>query len=436
MISVGIFFGYRSLYYYSKQNRKIQAEAQTLNGSVIQSTVVVGGDEVGLHHDSLGYYYKGNVNNNYVLFANRIFRIIRIYEDNTVKLVSDDIVAIFPWGDTSDYLSSNAYQWLDKTDVANSGVYYNTIVNAQNYLEKMEYQMDLMSGEKMIPSDESITGYVTLLNPSDYVLAGGKSSFLNNGKLFFMLGLTEDKDVIYADTDGSIQSCDSIDGYGIRPVITLKANTIVSSGNGTSQDPYVIYHGNDRNYVSSYVKLGGDIWRVFYQDEKNLKLSYNGYAKMGGSDMIIPYYDKSNIYRSVEYASMFDITDSNSIATYLNNTYLSSLSYKDILIDFSSYLGEISDDRGYRFSNIFEKNVNTKVGLLNVFDYLVNTSLEDFFRGNTTSVVGSMEYNSTVDGRLIETDVSEAKHVVPVVSISIDKITGGNGSITDPYIVG
>ena len=40
MIGVGIYFGYRSLYYYSKQNQKNRVEADTLNGFIIQHTAV------------------------------------------------------------------------------------------------------------------------------------------------------------------------------------------------------------------------------------------------------------------------------------------------------------------------------------------------------------------------------------------------------------
>ena len=31
------------------------------------------------------YYYRGNVDNNYVMFGNRLFRVIRVYNDNSVK---------------------------------------------------------------------------------------------------------------------------------------------------------------------------------------------------------------------------------------------------------------------------------------------------------------------------------------------------------------
>ena len=43
---------------------KIKEEAQTLNGLIIQNNKVVQKDEVGLHQDTDGYYFKGKVENN------------------------------------------------------------------------------------------------------------------------------------------------------------------------------------------------------------------------------------------------------------------------------------------------------------------------------------------------------------------------------------
>jgi len=121
----------------------------------------------------------------------------------------------------------------------------------------------------------------------------------------------------------------------------------------------------------------------------------------------------------------------------VENTYTNScLPYQELLVPFDSYIGEISDDKGYRYSNIYSNAVNAKVGLLNVFDYMTNTDLEDYYRVNTTSEVGSMVYNTTSKGRLMESDVREEKHVVPVVSINISQIKGGTGTVIDPYTVG
>ena len=427
MIGVGVYFGYRSLYYYSKQTQKLKEESQTLNGFIIQNNPVVGGDADGLHHDSKGYYFKGILENNYVSFANRLFRIIRVNEDNTVKLISADYVAIFPWGNESTYKDSNVYQWLNPTDSSVSGVYYKTFPKADKFLEKMKYTNDIVSNDKTTPGKDTFNNYFSLLNPSDYILAGGKNSFLNNGKLFFLQGLSDKDSNIYVDEDGSIQQCDSTDGYGIRPVITLKANTVVSTGDGTSTNPYMVFQGKDTNYVYSYFKLGDDIWQAYYQDSDAIHLSYNGYIGANGVEFTIPYG---------QYTSFYDIMDKSGVGYFLNNDYYLTLPYQESLLEFTSHAGEISDDKGYQYSNIYNGFVVSKVGLLNIFDPMVNSSLEDYFRCNTISEVGSMVYTTNKEGQLLEADIGEWKHIVPTISISIKNKISGSGTLANPYTLG
>ena len=94
VMGIGIYFGGRSFYYYSKLNSNFVAAQSTLNGTIINSNYVVT-DGDGLHQDTDGYYYKGNIENNYVKYGNRFFRIIRINNDGSVKVVTDDIVTEF-----------------------------------------------------------------------------------------------------------------------------------------------------------------------------------------------------------------------------------------------------------------------------------------------------------------------------------------------------
>ena len=49
--------------------------------------------------DENGYFFRGNITNNYVMFANRMFRIMRVNDDNTVNL-------------TVKYVDSFAYDFL------------------------------------------------------------------------------------------------------------------------------------------------------------------------------------------------------------------------------------------------------------------------------------------------------------------------------------
>ena len=81
----------------------------------------------------------------------------------------------------------------------------------------------------------------------------------------------------------------------------------------SKEDPYVIYTGNDKSYINSYVRLGNDTWKV-YQDGDTLRLNLNGYIKIGENELV-RNYSLTN--------SVFDLGDRNNIAYYLNTDYRS-----------------------------------------------------------------------------------------------------------------
>jgi hypothetical protein len=459
MLGVAIYFGGRSLYYYSKQNVKIKEEAMTINGLVVQNNDIAKEGTDGLHQDADGYYFKGNVTNNYVMFENRMYRIVRVNSDDTVKLISENFSASFMWGESSNYKNSNVQTWLTKTEDEHSGVFYNTINNAEKSLVKTTYEESILKDGKIISleefnnqneeeSKEETTeedkeekkstkkktekekeekkekDYVTILTVKDYTLANGKSSYLNNGKMFYLLGLNDESENLYVEEDGSIQSTDSLSGYGIRPVITLKKNTEVVGGSGTKEDPYVV-KSKDKNYVNSYVKLGDDTWKVSSIDGENLRLYLNGYINENGGEVTHNYSS---------YNSIYEINDRTNVGNYLNYSYLGSLPYQGSLVDCNFYIGEISDDAGYGLGNIYSNVVGAKVGLLNIFDN-TDSDLSDYFHINTTSQVGSMQYNRYSNGLLEEADVRDVKHIVPVVCINKNSIKSGEGTTDNPYKV-
>ena len=480
MIGLALYYGGRSLYFYSKQNTKIKEEAMTVNGLVVQNNAIAKENTDGLHQDNDGYYFKGNVTNNYVMFENRLFRVIRVNNDDTVKMISENFNASFMWGENSDYENSNIQNWLNKTEQEHSGVYYNTIENIEKKLVKTTYEEDILKDGKIISLEEfnkqkeeeqkkleeekeeskeevkeetkeenkdkkksdkkkdkkeeekeeekeepKKSDYATILTIKDYTLANGKSSYLNNGKIFYILGKNEDEENLYIEEDGSIQSTDSLSGYGIRPVITLKKNTEVVSGSGTKEDPYVV-KSKGKSYVDSYVKLGDDFWKVSSVEGDNLRLYKNGYLQSGGQEVVRNYSSYNSIYNPGDWTN---------IGSYLNGGYVNSLPFQGVLVNCNFYTGEISDDAGYSYKNIYNRVDTARVGLLNIFDYVSNNELSDFFHINLTSEVGSMEYNTYSNGLLEEADVRDVKHIVPVVCINKASIKSGEGSHDNPYKV-
>ena len=321
------------------------------------------------------------------------------------------------WGEEDDYSKSNIRIWLSNTGDNNSGIYYNTVPNFKKYLKKTNYTIDVLSNVKIITGKEKYSDSISLLSLNDYIVSGGKEGFLNNGKLFYLLGSTLDNSKLYVEEDGSLSNCDKLDFYGIRSVITMKKNTVISQGDGSLGNPYVVDMGNDNNYVDSYVKLGNDIWKVYSNTNGILKMYVEVLKKYSDGNNIFNYYDDENI------------------AYYLLNDYYTSLSYKDYIVSASYPFGEISNETGYNYSNIYSKSFEGFVSLLNLFDYVSNNELNDFYRNNTTSLIGDMQYVTYSNGLVEEGDVKNEKHIVPVIAIDSKIIKSGNGKIDNPYVV-
>ena len=411
-IGVGFYFGGRSFYYYSKQSQKLAGDALTLNGSITSNNYVVT-DGDGLHQDTEGYYFKGNVFNNYVQFANRLFRVIRINNDGTVKLIQEKIATEFMWGDDVNYVGSNVDKWLDKKEALGTGVYYNTIPYPTDFLVKTEYNIPSFDGKKVKDGTEKLSSYVTTLSIKDYSTANGTNSFLNTKNYFWLIGTGENGDNLYVSEDGSLLEGSSYEAYGVRPVITLKADTIISGGNGSAEAPFIINQGNKTNLVHSDIKIGDYVFKVFSDDGTTLKMVYTNFM-IGGH------------IRYGKYNSIFNPFEKGSLAYYLNNDLYGAFTCNDKFETTYMYTGEVSTDTSLDFLNVYNANIAVKVGMPNLFDYKV-LDLDGYYLGNTTSSIGTMAYVYHSNGLLEEVDIKETKPTVAVVTIKKDLVDLGTG---------
>ena len=425
ILGIALYYGGRSLYYYSLQNAK--TEAKTLSGLVLANNKIVNEGD-GFHQTEDGYIFKGNVENNYVWFANRMFRILSINKDESIKVVSENYAATFMWGEKPNYEESNIRLWLTKTDKDNTGVYYNTIPSQDSFLIKTKYTEDKIDNDKVVEGKDKFKDFVTTLTITDYTNAGGKNSFLKNGKLFYLIGHNQDDENLYVEEDGSVVGTDTLSGYGIRPVITLNSKVTISQGDGSHDNPFVVDMCGNNNYVDSYVKLGNDTYKVIENKDNKLMMYKTTYLSNGGNEVLSGFHNYDG--------SRFDPNDVNSIGYYLNNEIFNSLSYKDILVDNDYYNGYINEEVNYDFLNNYSSHVTCKIGLVNIFNYNSSNDLNDYFHINTISDESTMIYSTYSNGLLFEDDINELKHIIPVVSINVSSIKSGTGRGDDPYIAG
>ena len=96
VVCLGAFWGYKSLFS-DKHTSKTKEEINTFADVVLANNRVTKRSK-GLYKDGDGYIFRGNVNDNYVKFAGRLFRIVKVNSDNTVKVASLDSQAVLAYG--------------------------------------------------------------------------------------------------------------------------------------------------------------------------------------------------------------------------------------------------------------------------------------------------------------------------------------------------
>ena len=216
------------------------------------------------------YYFRGNVANNYVSFANNLWRIVKINEDNSVKLIlNNTLESLTPMNVTefagnNDFLTSTAYQnltnwyttYLTEFDESISSTYYCFDNSVSTNTGEISYLSNTRLFTDYLPSNVcgglNISSKIGLLTADEAVMAGA-SAGENTSYYLYIDGLQapwwtmtpnkrENNVMSYMalSTNGSlVRDVDETSSIFLRPVITLSRKTQVT-GAGTIEDPYKI----------------------------------------------------------------------------------------------------------------------------------------------------------------------------------------------------
>lgn len=271
----------------------VKADVKTIKNTIINDSKVnspltspgkeIASDDEGLiktiDDDGEAYYFRGNVDNNYLTFGGFTWRIVRINGDGTIRMILDgalddnyaynsntDIVDDYTSKmnfDGSDAKSKlNVWLTSNLSDVSNY-IVQSTFCNDNNVFKEengVEYlnpynRTFIDNNVSLVCNGTKIKNQIGLLNVDEVVMAGAfqdKSNpnlFLNNQTIktgwWTMSGsqILADNNVVDGfvilnngslsyDKKASMQ-------FALRPVISLDKNTIVT-GTGMSSDPYVV----------------------------------------------------------------------------------------------------------------------------------------------------------------------------------------------------
>ena len=263
------------------KNNKVINKKPTLTTSSNNTS-----DESGLYSSTdtntgdATYYFRGNVENNYVSFAGQTWRIVRVNEDGTIRIVMQDGIN----NNTTYQFNSNYnnYTYMYYTNNSNAKTqleswYQTNIGSKTNLASKVASGNYYCEQAKAKFSDSATSGNATMTTYNKYTPNFKCSSDGNNkGVVNASVGLLSYDEVVYAGgyrgqsnnsyylydnthfwtmspagfapgssyvwsvhTSGSINDYAVYNAFAVRPVIILAAD-VLATGSGTSSDPFVI----------------------------------------------------------------------------------------------------------------------------------------------------------------------------------------------------
>ena len=221
------------------------------------------------------YYYRGSIANNYVSFAGQKWRVVRINEDGSIRMVLQSTI-----NSGANYQFNFSASTYDKMYYSNSMLkdevdnwYNNKIKTYDKYVvygdyceqAKVKLNSSYSTNNASVPiytdyvpdfrcsTDGNgygpLTSKIGLLTYDEFVHAGAyfekanSNYFLYNGKYHWTMspsGIHNGSAIEWIITTSGYINALSVSGTReIRPVINL-SSSVLATGTGTSSDPYVI----------------------------------------------------------------------------------------------------------------------------------------------------------------------------------------------------
>lgn len=418
LLSCCIFYGTRFIKLYLENKESLNIEENSLakvireNNQENDKFKEINGTE----------YFVDDSNNNYLLYSNLLWRIIKVNKDNSITVISDSSLTSLAFGESLEYPKSYINKWLNTSSEEYSGILEKHLNNKEIYLQKTITCLDTVNElDNKECTNATTDNYISLLSTTDFVNIGNKESYVINNEYFYLNNSNKDKEIWYIDNEGKVTTSKGKDIYGVKPVITIKANIDYLSGDGSIDNPYKIE--NENGLFGSYVKLDNDIWRIYQVNDTEVRLVLNDYLKVNNTNLEYIYSNTNSYHDDYKYGS---------IAYYLNNNFLNSLSYKDKIKEVNWTNGYYGSNSNYDYKESLNTTINTKVALISIGDIKLNNNLENYFTLTGTKDKGSVIYTILSNQKVYTKSVQSKANIVPAISIEKSLLTKGTGTYDSP----
>lgn len=236
IIGCCLFYGGRLIYYYNKlKPEKVDGKVVEYIAQTIKQNSGIAYENDGLYMIGGDYIFKGNVNNNYVSYSDKLWRIIKVNSDGTVKLVLDTDASVESYNlNGTDYDTSNVYSYLNNN-------FIKTLLDSDKYLSKMTICGDAVTDLNNITCSKKLENQmIGLIDINDFMTSIlNDSTYFNTESAIWMIN-PSDEQTMWLVYENKLTKDLASEQYGVRPVIMLNSTVKIKSGKGTSNDPYML----------------------------------------------------------------------------------------------------------------------------------------------------------------------------------------------------
>ena len=260
--------------------------------------------------------FVGNPDNNYVMFSNMLFRIYGVDNAKNIRIVSNQ--------DISNVNFSSLDKWLD--------YYYDHLMeDSKKMIVDTKYcNMTLTSSTLDTTQCNFYTKKRKIYVPSviDVNLADKNNENFMRTKTMSWLSNKNDlqnvyltRNIFYDSLYGKTYvAADKNENYGVRPMITIKGDSLIVSGDGSLEKPYILndYHAVkpgtliSNRYSGEYVMIGDLLFRIIeVMEDQTVKIISDLSLKPNGKYLIF----KADVMKT----NIYDVDKSDNLGYYINN---------------------------------------------------------------------------------------------------------------------
>lgn len=229
-----LLYGGRLIYYYNKlKPEKVDGKVIEYIAQTIKSENGIAYENEGLYMINSEYVFKGDVKSNYVTYSDKLWRIVSINADGSVKLVLDEGINVMSFNTANNkFENSTIYTYLNTN-------FINELTENDKYLINTSICVDGVTSLSKTTCDDKLDNVkVGLLEVQDFALSlNSNHSYIDSDNAFWLVnGYNNDK--VWVAYDSKLTQDSYLEEYDVRPVVTLNGKVKVASGKGTVTDPY------------------------------------------------------------------------------------------------------------------------------------------------------------------------------------------------------